>query len=84
MCPPTTGVGTVPKSIACLPVDPVPLNRSPCLASLGKDAPSPAVIGYAEEEGSGELTTRAPPLQRERGGWSRRRIFVRVYQKEGG
>lgn len=25
--PPTTGAGAVPESVACLPVDPVPLNE---------------------------------------------------------
>jgi hypothetical protein len=34
--------GPVPKSVACLLVDPVPLNGLPSLASVGEDAPSPA------------------------------------------
>ena len=41
--PPTTGAGTVPEPVACLPVDPVPLNGLPCLASVGEDVPGPAV-----------------------------------------
>ena len=32
----------VAKSVACLLMDPVPLNGPPSLASVGKDAPSPA------------------------------------------
>lgn len=32
----------VPESVTCLPVDPVPLNGLPCLASVGEDAPRPA------------------------------------------
>jgi hypothetical protein len=39
----TTGAGAAHDSAACLPVDPAPLTRPSCLASVGEDAPSPAV-----------------------------------------
>jgi hypothetical protein len=44
---PTTGKEVLPKSVACLPVDSVPLNGQPWLASVGEDVPSPAVTWWA-------------------------------------
>jgi hypothetical protein len=41
--PPTTEAGAVPESVACLPVDPVPLTGPPCLASVGEAVPSTIV-----------------------------------------
>lgn len=38
---PTTGAEVVPESVACLPMDPVPLTGPLCLAS--EDVSSPAV-----------------------------------------
>jgi hypothetical protein len=38
--PPTTGAGVVPDPIACLHVNPSPLNELLRLASDGEDAPS--------------------------------------------
>lgn len=40
--PSPTVAGAVPESDTCLPVDPVPLNGLPCLASVEEDVPSPA------------------------------------------
>lgn len=39
--PQTTEAGAVSDS--CLPMDPVPLTRLPCLASMGKDKSGPGV-----------------------------------------
>lgn len=51
---PTTGARAVPESVACLPVDPLPLTGLPCLASVGEDEPSPAVTWcWPEEWGMG-------------------------------
>ena len=38
---PTTGARALPASVACLPVDPIPLTELPHLSSVEEDAPSP-------------------------------------------
>jgi hypothetical protein len=40
----TNGAGVVPEPVACLSMDPMPLNGPTCLVSVREDAPSPAVI----------------------------------------
>jgi hypothetical protein len=40
---PETGVGAVPEPLACLLLNPEPLNGRPHLASVREDMPSPAV-----------------------------------------
>ena len=34
---PTTGARALPASVACLPVDPIPLTEQPCLDTVGED-----------------------------------------------
>lgn len=41
--PPNNWSRAVPEPVACPPVDPVPLNGQPCLASAGGNVPGPAV-----------------------------------------
>ena len=38
--PSTTRAVAVPEPVACLPVDPMPLNGQPCLASVEEDVPN--------------------------------------------
>lgn len=35
--PPTAGAGAFPESVAYPPVDPIPLNKQPCLAQWEKE-----------------------------------------------
>lgn len=40
---PTTGMGTLPESVACLPVDPILLSGLPCLALVGEGMDMPSL-----------------------------------------
>jgi hypothetical protein len=76
--PHITATGDVPEPVACLPVDPVPdpLNGQLCLASVGKDVPSPSVISSGS--GRDQHPKGGSPFSKEKEGWG----YVRGYWEE--
>lgn len=75
----------VPESVTCLPVDPVPLNGPPCLASVGEDAPRPAGldvcgvtprVGIPLHKGEGEDGMGGKICMRRY--WEERKVVVEI------